>query len=87
MKNQGIDQFLGLVSHCAERDKVIEAVQTLRLSSDYKCPTASVVALHLILELYDDGSSREANIRRITTNLEAAADELNHLSKRIRERA
>ena len=82
--NQGIDKFLRVVSHCTERDKVLEAIQQLRHTKDYKCPTVSVFALHLIVDLYGEDSSREANINRITTNLEAAAAELNHLSQRIK---
>jgi hypothetical protein len=82
-----LEKFIAIVSHCSERDKVLEAIRYLRRTKDYKCPTASVFALHLILELYSEDSSGEANMNRITTNLEAAADELNHLSKVIRERA
>lgn len=64
---------------------MLEAIQQLRRVKDYKCPTANEFALHLIVDLYSEDSSLEANINRITTNLEAAADELNHLSKLIRQ--
>jgi hypothetical protein len=80
----GIETFLGVVSHCKERQKVVEAIKGLRHMKDYKCPSPSVFALHLILELYGEDSSLQANIVRITTNLEAAADELNHFSKVIK---
>jgi hypothetical protein len=83
--SQSLEAFLRVVSHCTEQDKVQGLIKHLRRTSDYKCPTASVFALHIILDLYDQDSSREANVRRITTNLEAAADELLHLSKRINQ--
>jgi hypothetical protein len=82
--SQGIDKFLGAVSHCTERDKVLEAIKGLRHTKGYKCPTVSVFALHLILDLYGEDSSQQANVNRITTNLEAAADDLIHLSKRLK---
>jgi hypothetical protein len=79
-----IETFLGVVSHCQERQEVIAAIQQLRTTSDYKCPSSSVFALHLILELYGEDSSCQANVSRITTNLEVAADELNYFSKAIK---
>jgi hypothetical protein len=82
---QSIETFLGVVSKCAERSQVIESIKQLRYTKDYKCPSVSVFALHLILDLYGEDSSREANINRITTNLEAAAGDLAHLSMRLRE--
>jgi hypothetical protein len=85
MMKQGIEKFIAVVSHCSERDKVLEVIRQLRMTSAYKCPTADVFALHLIFDLYGEDSSLQANINRITTNLEAAADELNHLSKLIRQ--
>jgi hypothetical protein len=81
---RGIEKFIAVVSHCSERDKVLETLQTLRMTSAYKCPTASVFALHVILDLYGEDSSQQANINRITTNLETAADELVYLSKLLK---
>jgi hypothetical protein len=80
----GIENFVAVVSHCPERDEVLKTIQSLRTTKDYKCPTISVFALHLIVDLYSEDSSRQANVNRITTNLEAAADELLHLSQRIK---
>jgi hypothetical protein len=79
-----IETFLGVVSHCKERREVIEAIKVLRHTKDYKCPSSAVLALHLIVDLYGEDSSLQANINRITTNLEAAADELNYLSKQMK---
>ncbi len=67
----------------SERERVLETLQFLRMTKHYKSPTRSVFALHLILDLYDEDSSDQANIVRIMTNLEVAADELLHLSKRL----
>jgi hypothetical protein len=80
----GIETFLGVVSHCRERQEVFEAIKGLRHAKDYKCPSSAVFALHLILDLYGEDSSLQANINRITTNLEVAADELNYLSKQMK---
>ena len=81
---QGIKKFLGTIVGCADRDEVARQVKTLRSSGDYRCPAPSVLATHLVLDLYSEGSSDEANVNRITTNLEAAADELLQISKLIR---
>jgi hypothetical protein len=82
---QSIETFLDVVSKCAERSQVIESIKQLRSTKGYKCPSVSVFALHLILDLYGEDSSQQANINRITTNLEAAAGDLVHLSRRLRE--
>ena len=81
---QGIEKFLEAIVGCADRDEVARQVETLRGSSDYRCPAPSVLATHLVFDLYSEGSSDQANINRITTNLEAAADELLQISKLIR---
>jgi hypothetical protein len=73
---QGIEKFIAVVSHCPDHDKVLEVIRQLQMTSAYKCPTASVFALHVILDLYDEGSSDDANITHITTRLEAVAQEL-----------
>lgn len=83
----GIEKFVAIVSHCSERDKVLETNQQLRMTSEYTCPTVAVLALHLIIDLYDEGLSDKANITRITTILEAAAFDLMDLSRLIKERA
>jgi hypothetical protein len=80
----GVENFVAVVSHCSERDKVLEAIRFLRMAKNYKCPTVSTFALHLIVDLYDEDSSLQANINRMTTNLEAAAHELLYVSKRIK---
>lgn len=80
---QSIASFLGVVSKCVDRTQVIESIQQVRHTKDYKCPTISVFALHVILDLYSEDSSREANIARMTVSLEAAAQELLLFSERL----
>ena len=58
--------------------------QQVHQSQSHRCPTASSLATHLILELYDQGSSHHANILRISSNLEMVAEELLYLSRRIK---
>jgi hypothetical protein len=55
-----------------------------QVDQSHRCPTASSLATHLILELYDQGSSHHANILRISSNLEMVAEELLYLSRRIK---
>ncbi|MGL4610760.1 MAG: hypothetical protein ACRCYY_13950 [Trueperaceae bacterium] len=47
-------------------------------------PVSSLLASYLVTDLYSEQSSDEANINRITTNLEAAAEDLIMISKLIR---
>ena len=58
-------------------------VQQKQQSQGYLCPTARDLAVHLILELYDPTSTHQANIVRISSNLELAAEELLYLSRCI----
>lgn len=58
--------------------------QQVHQSQSHRCATASSLAMHLILELYDQGSSDHANILRISSNLEMVAEELLYLSRRIK---
>jgi hypothetical protein len=81
---RGIEKFLAVVTHCPDHAKVLESLQLLQRTEHYHCPTVSVFALHLILDLYSEASSLEANVNRITLNLEVAADELNYFSQCIK---
>jgi hypothetical protein len=83
----GIEKFLAQVSRCTDKDKVLETIKHLKATTDYKCPPVSVFALHLILDLYSEDSSLQANINRMTVSLEAAAHDLLRLSQLIKERA
>lgn len=79
-----IEAFMAVVQQAKES---LELLQYLEIAKDQgkKCPpAASLIASYLISDLYSEQSSDEANINRITTNLEAAADDLVMLSKLIR---
>ncbi len=77
-----IDLFLQAVFGKAAQE--IGNIQPLRQRKGYLCPAASDLAIHLILELYDQASTPQANITRISSNLELAAEELLFMSRRIR---
>lgn len=79
----GIDLFLRTVLRGTEPG-VLSHVRWLSKNPDYQCPSATELSVHLILELYDEGSSVEENILRICSNLEMEADQLLHLSKRVK---
>jgi hypothetical protein len=57
---QGLEKFVAVVTHCSERDNVLEAIQSLRTTKDYKCLTVSVFALHLMIDLYGEDSSQSS---------------------------
>ncbi len=79
----GIDELLQQVlGHV--NDKSDPATWNRQSSPGHRCPRASDVAVHLIIEPYDQGLTQVANINRISTNLELAAEELLYLSKRVR---
>lgn len=79
----GVEMFLQAVSRGAEQGR-LDNIQRLRQHKGYECLTALELAVHLILELHDEASSIQANVARICSNLEMEADQLMHLSKRIR---
>ena len=79
----GLEPFLRAVTKGTEPGLIGE-VRWLRQSKDYRCPSALDLCIHWILELYDEDSSIEDNIIRICSNLEMEADQLMHLSKRVK---
>jgi hypothetical protein len=82
--NLKLNRYLELIFRCTERDQAVQALELLRLQPEYKCPAASVLALHLMLDLYSETSSDQANVMRISSNLETAAEELLALSKLVK---
>lgn len=78
-----IDTFLQEVLNSTQSSDS-EQAQRARATQGHLCPTATDLAVHLILELYDHSSSHHANTTRICSNLELAAEELLYLSRRIR---
>ena len=77
-----IDAFLHQVF--GNTTEAVGRVQPIQHSQGYLCPTAFDFAVHLILELYDQYSTHQANIIRISSNLELAAEQLLYLSRRIK---
>jgi hypothetical protein len=79
-----LETLLGLVYHWQESIKVLEQLEKGRTSE--KCPpSTSVLATYIMTDLYNEFSSDDANINRITTNLEATANDLLMLAERIRK--
>jgi hypothetical protein len=81
------EKFIELVQQAKASLKLLERLE-LAKGQEGKCPPiSSLIASYLICDLYSEHSSNEANINRITTNLEAAADDLIMMSKLIRSLA
>jgi hypothetical protein len=80
---QGIHTFLRLVSKHPDLDTLVTTIQQEQRARNDVCLRASEFAAHLIVDLYDPASDDKANRDRIVLNLESAAHELLHYSKRI----
>jgi hypothetical protein len=79
-----MESFIKVVQQAKESLELLSTLEVAKGNHD-KCPPASsLIAAYLINDLYSPHSSNEANINRITTNLEAAADDLVMISKLIR---
>lgn len=79
-----VKKLLHAVSRCPEPELVAQSIEAFKLNDAYKCPAPSVLAIHMILDLYSDSSDEKANIDRIALNLETAADDLLHMSRLLR---
>jgi hypothetical protein len=82
-KRVPLESFLNIVQQAKESLEVLEQLEIAK-GSDKCPPVSSLLASYLISDLYSEKSSNEANINRITTNLEATADDLLMISKLIR---
>ncbi len=78
------EAFIAVVQQAKESLELLEHLEIAKGAHDKCPPVSSLIASYLISDLYSDQSSNEANINRITTNLEAAADDLIMISKLIR---
>jgi hypothetical protein len=77
------EKLINLVHHAQESLSILKTLEGA--ASTTKCPPpVSLLATHVVRDLYDEFSSDDANINRITTNLEAAANDLLLISKLIR---
>ena len=77
---QGVDKYLEPLFRSSASQDVLSTLETEEVSQ----VSTSRLALQIVLDLYNENSAHEANVNRITTNLEAAAEELLHMSKLIR---
>jgi hypothetical protein len=78
------DAFISTVQQAKESLELLNHLEVAKGDNDKCPPVSSLLAAYLISDLYSEQSSNEANINRITTNLEAAADDLIMMSKLIR---
>jgi hypothetical protein len=79
-----IEAFISVVQQAKESLELLEHLEVAKTESEKCPPVSSLIAAYLINDLYSEQSSNDANINRITTNLEAAADDLAMISKLIR---
>lgn len=79
-----LNDFLNAVYHCPDRDCLSELLKGLKHADKQNCPPSSLVAIYLIQDLYNVESEDKANINRIITNLESAAEDLYTTSRMIR---
>ena len=77
-KHLSREAFITLVQQAKESLELLEHLEVAKGETEKCPPVSSLIASYLISDLYSEQSSNEANINRITTNLEAAADDLVH---------
>lgn len=81
------EKFIEIVQQAKASLELLEYLEVAKAETNKCPPISSLMASYLITDLYSGQSSNEANINRITTNLEAAADDLMMISKLIRSLA
>jgi hypothetical protein len=81
------EAFTEVIQQAEASLELLEYLEVAKGQTDKCPPISSLLASYLITDLYSQQSSNEANINRITTNLEAAADDLMMISKLIRSLA
>jgi hypothetical protein len=82
-----LDTYIEVVQQAKESLELLALLEEVKSDTEKCPPVSSLIASYLITDLYSEQSSNEANINRITTNLEAAADDLVMISKLIRSLA
>lgn len=75
---------MDVVCHPSERKTLVDFVKTYQAANHTSVSPAAALAIYVIQDLYSNSSSDEANINRITMNLEAAADDLLTMSKMVK---
>jgi len=78
------EEISKVVYHCDNQEDVTGILAAIKEADSKSCPPSSLMALYLIQDLYSESSSDEANINRITTNLEAFAEDLYATSRFVK---
>jgi hypothetical protein len=79
-----LKDFVSAVYHCSDPHDYLDLMHKIKVAEEKNCPVSSILALYFIKDLYSEDSSDYANINRITTNLEAFAEDLYTTSRFIR---
>ena len=79
-----IETFLDVACHRSERETIVNFVKAYQASNPKNVSPAAALAVYVINDLFSESSSDEANVNRVTTNLEAAADDLLTMSKMLK---
>lgn len=77
------DTLLRLIPQSKDAQALLAHLRSLYPDNKH-LPATSLLAAYIIHDLYNQVSSDEANINRIVTNLQLAAEDLRMLSERIR---
>ena len=75
------ERLLTIASRSITPEESQAFIQQLRDSSARGINLSAALALYLIDDLCDDDSTDKANLNRVTTNLEAAAEDLLTMSR------
>ncbi len=78
------EKLIHFVHHSQESLSFLETLESVAGDASKCPPGTSVLATQIIRDLYNELSPDEANINRITTNLDAAANDLLMISELIR---
>ena len=79
------DRLVGIASRSTDLQRAVLLMDELASLHRQGVNPASALALYLIGDLYSEASTTQANINRITMNLEAAADDLLSMSALMKD--
>lgn len=80
-----LETLLDVACPRAERTDVETFDRCYEAIKQTGCPSAQVLALHIINDLYSADSTDNANLNRISVNLDAAIDDLSDIRRRVGE--
>ena len=75
------ERLINIASRSATLEESQALLQQMQDSSIRGVNPATALALYLIADLYSEDSGDQANLNRITTNLETVADDLLTMSR------